>query len=104
VFRHFCERLTGRENFADLRFIMLMGEPVSKREVELYQKLFPPTCRLINRLGSTETGTIDWYFVDKDTESRAARSGGLCGRRQRGHGSGRGQVAGADRQIGEIAR
>ena len=68
VFRHFCERLTGRENFADLRFIQLMGEPVSKREVELYQKLFPASCRLINRLGSTETGTLCWYFINKDTQ------------------------------------
>jgi amino acid adenylation domain-containing protein len=67
VFRHFCERLTGREEFGDLRFIKLIGETVSKREVELFQQLFPPTCRLINRLGSTETGTIRWYFIDKDT-------------------------------------
>jgi amino acid adenylation domain-containing protein len=67
VFRHFCERLTGREDFSDLRFIKLVGEPVSKREVELYQKLFPSSCVLINRLGSTETGTIRWYFINKDT-------------------------------------
>jgi amino acid adenylation domain-containing protein len=67
VFRHFCERLTGRERFADLRLIKLIGEPVTKREVELYQRLFPATCVLINRLGSTETGTIRWYFIDKDT-------------------------------------
>lgn len=67
VFRHFCERLMGGENFAELRFIKLIGEPVSTREVELYRALFPATCRLINRLGSTETGTIRWFFIDKDT-------------------------------------
>ena len=67
VFRHFCERLAGGEDFSDLRFIKLIGEPVSKRDVELYQRLFPATCRFINRLGSTETGTIRWYFIDKDT-------------------------------------
>jgi len=67
VFRHFCERLTGREDFGALRYIKLVGEPVSKREVELYRTLFPRTCRLINRLGSTETGTIRWFFIDKDT-------------------------------------
>ena len=44
-----------------------MGEPVSKREVRAVSKLFPATCLLINRLGSTETGTLCWYFINKDT-------------------------------------
>jgi non-ribosomal peptide synthetase component F len=67
VFRHFCETLTGTEQFPALRFVKLIGEPVSKKEVELFQKYFSSTCMLINRLGSTETGTIRWYFIDKET-------------------------------------
>jgi len=67
VFRHFCETLTGNEQLSALRFVKLIGEPVSKKEVELFQKYFPSTCMLINRLGSTETGTIRWYFIDKET-------------------------------------
>jgi acyl carrier protein len=67
VFRYFLETLTGEENFPSLRLIKLIGEPVSKRDVELYQKYFSRRCFLLNRLGSTETGTIRWYFIDKNT-------------------------------------
>jgi acyl-CoA synthetase (AMP-forming)/AMP-acid ligase II/acyl carrier protein len=68
VFRYFLETLTGEENFPSLRLIKLIGEPVSKRDVELYQKYFSRQCLLLNRLGSTETGTIRWYFIDKKTQ------------------------------------
>jgi len=68
VFRYFLETLTGEENFLSLRLIKLIGEPVSKRDVELYQKYFSRQCFLLNRLGSTETGTIRWYFIDKNTQ------------------------------------
>ncbi len=67
VFRHFCETLTGAEELRDLRFVKLIGEPVAKREVDLYRRHFPEETIFINRLGSTETGTIRWYFIDKRT-------------------------------------
>ena len=67
VFRHFLEPLTGEESFPNLRLIKLIGEPVSKRDVELYQRHFSSDCVFINRLGSSETGTIRWYFIDKET-------------------------------------
>ena len=68
VFRYFLETLTGEENFPSLRLIKLIGEPVSKRDVELFQKYFSSECYLVNRLGSTETGTIRWFFMDKKTQ------------------------------------
>jgi acyl-CoA synthetase (AMP-forming)/AMP-acid ligase II/acyl carrier protein len=68
VFRHFVGNLTGNESFPHLRLIRLGGEPVYKRDVELYKRNFPQDCLLLNRLGSTETGTIRWYFIDKETE------------------------------------
>jgi amino acid adenylation domain-containing protein len=67
VFRHLVSRLTGDESFPHLRLIWLGGEPVYARDVELYKKHFPQDCLFVNRLGSTETGTIRWYFVNKDT-------------------------------------
>ena len=67
VFRRFGETLTG-ERFPHLRLIKLMAEPVYRRDVELYKKYFSPGCLLVNRLGSTETGTIRWYFIDKETQ------------------------------------
>ncbi len=68
VFRHFLETLSGAEIFPRLRLIKLIGEPVSKRDVELFQKYFSSECYLVNRLGSTETGTIRWFFMDKKTQ------------------------------------
>ena len=68
VLRQFLETLTGEESFPNLRLIKLIGEPVSKRDVELYQRHFSSDCVFINRLGSTETGTIRWYFINKDTQ------------------------------------
>ena len=65
VFRLFVETLTADQRFPHLRVIKLMGEAVSKGDVELYRRYFSPECVLINRLGSTETGTIRWFFIDK---------------------------------------
>ena len=67
VFRNFCDVLTEGKKFPKVRLIKLVGEPVSKRDVDLYKKHFSSECILINRLGSTETGTIRWFFIDKGT-------------------------------------
>jgi len=68
VFLHLIDALTGEENFRRLRLIKMMGEPVYKRHVQLYKKYFSQDCIFVNRLGSTETGSIRWYFIDKETE------------------------------------
>jgi amino acid adenylation domain-containing protein len=71
VFRHFCDTLTGEE-FPHLRLIKMMGEPVYSRDVALYNRHFSDECIFVNRLGSSETGSIRWYFVDKQTEIEGA--------------------------------
>jgi amino acid adenylation domain-containing protein len=67
VFRSFLQSIDGNESFHHVRIIKLIGEPVSRRDVELYQNYFSKRCLFVNRLGSTETGTIRWYFIDKET-------------------------------------
>jgi amino acid adenylation domain-containing protein len=67
VFRNFGEFLSGDGNFSKLRFIKLGSEPVSKREVELYQKHFSADCILVNTLSSTEAGSVRQYMMDKNT-------------------------------------
>ncbi|MDH3444199.1 MAG: AMP-binding protein, partial [Deltaproteobacteria bacterium] len=67
VFRYLLETISGDEGFPHLRLIKLIGEPVAKSDVEFYQRHFVPTCIFVNRLGSTETGTIRWHFIDKET-------------------------------------
>jgi amino acid adenylation domain-containing protein len=68
VFRHFINTLTGEEAFPKLRLIKLHGEPVYKRDFDLYKKHFSPDCLFVNSLGSTEAGHISHYFADKDVQ------------------------------------
>src|SRR3990172_3600280 len=68
LFRHVCGTLTGAEQFPTLRLVCLGGEPVYKREVELYQKHFSPNCIFLNLLGITETHNITVYVIDKDAQ------------------------------------
>ena len=67
LFRHFVHTLSGNEDFHKLRVICLEGEPVYKRDTELYKKWFSPGCIFVNRLGGTEARSIRWYFLDKGT-------------------------------------
>ena len=68
VFRHFAAGLTGEEMFPHLRLLRLEGEQVLSRDLELYKRHFSDDCEFVNRLGSTETGTIRWYVADKNTQ------------------------------------
>jgi amino acid adenylation domain-containing protein len=70
VFRQFADSLTGRENFPDIRIVRLGGEPIYRRDVNLFKKHFSNDCILVNRLGSSETGSLRMFFLDKETEVR----------------------------------
>ena len=59
--------LTGAEEFARLRLIILFGEPVYPTEVELYRKHFPDHCILATSLGCSEFGDYAYFLVDKET-------------------------------------
>jgi len=67
VFRYFIQTLTRVNQLPHLRLIKLIGEPVSQSDLETYQRYFSSTCIFVNRLGSTETGTIRWQFFDKSS-------------------------------------
>jgi acyl-coenzyme A synthetase/AMP-(fatty) acid ligase/acyl carrier protein len=68
IFRQFAESLTGRKDFPDIRIVRLGGEPVYRRDVNVFKKHFSNDCILVNRLGSTETGSLRMFFLDKETE------------------------------------
>jgi amino acid adenylation domain-containing protein len=70
VFRQFAESLTGRENFPEIRIVRLGGEPIYRRDVIFFKKYFSNDCILVNRLGSSETGSLRMFFLDKETEIR----------------------------------
>jgi acyl-coenzyme A synthetase/AMP-(fatty) acid ligase len=68
VFRHTVKSLTGRETFPKIRLVHIGGEPLAKSDVELYKKYFSDRCLFASRFGMSETPTISYYFIDKQTE------------------------------------
>jgi amino acid adenylation domain-containing protein len=67
LFRHFVGSLIGGEEFPQLRILILGGEQVLQRDIELYKQHFSDTCRVFVSLGSTETGTVTQFMVNKNT-------------------------------------
>ncbi|UCH95998.1 MAG: amino acid adenylation domain-containing protein, partial [Candidatus Aminicenantes bacterium] len=68
LYRYFTGMLTGEEDFSSIRFIVLGGEAVNRRDVENYKNYFPDDCLFINGLGPTESTVTLQYFINKDSE------------------------------------
>jgi amino acid adenylation domain-containing protein len=68
VVRHFLSGLTGEERFPDLRVFELGGEPVYRRDVELFRRRVGSHCVLVNRLAFTEASVAAQYFITAETE------------------------------------
>jgi len=68
VFRRFARTLTGAPHFPHLRVIRVGGEPVQRRDVELYRQHFAPPCVFVNELGSTEAEVSRRYFADHENQ------------------------------------
>ena len=68
TFREFVRTLAGEERFPKLRLVYMAGEPVYRRDVDLYKRHFSDDCIFINGMGTTECLTHCWYFVDKQTK------------------------------------
>lgn len=66
LFRQFVATLTGHERFPKLRLIYLGGEPVYRRDVELFRRYFSRETLLVNGYGTTETGAIARYRIGED--------------------------------------
>lgn len=68
LFRHFVGILThdyGR--FPQLRVVRIGGETVYRSDIELFNRAFSRSCKLITRLASTEIGIGTQYFMDQGT-------------------------------------
>ncbi|ARV58862.1 hypothetical protein BZZ01_09635 [Nostocales cyanobacterium HT-58-2] len=68
VYRHFLNTLNGTEQFSEIRLLVLGGEEVYKKDVDLYKKYFSPECIFVNGLGPTESTVSLQYFINKQTE------------------------------------
>ena len=67
VFRHFLKTLSGAENFSEVRLIALGGGQPNCSDIEGYRRNFDASCILLNRLSTTETNTIVWNFIAKES-------------------------------------
>jgi len=63
LFRHFLESLRGGESLASLRIVKLGGEPLPRRDLDLFRSRLPPGCRIVNGLGITEAGGNLCHFT-----------------------------------------
>jgi hypothetical protein len=56
------------ERFDSVRRVVLGGESVVRRDVELFKRFFEPGTILVNGLGPTESTVTLQHFIDHDTE------------------------------------
>jgi acyl-CoA synthetase (AMP-forming)/AMP-acid ligase II/acyl carrier protein len=66
IFRHFVGTL-GEECFPHLRLNYIGGEPVFKKDADLYRQYFTANCILVVRMGCGEAGKVCQYMIDSKT-------------------------------------
>jgi amino acid adenylation domain-containing protein len=67
VFRQMATEKTGEETFVHLRAINVSGAPMSSSDMELHAAHFPSQSVVVHMMGSTETGWIRHFFMDKNS-------------------------------------
>lgn len=66
--RHMFQNTPPGLVLSSVRLVNLGGEPVTIHELELFRKHFPASCRLVNTLGSSETGVITRFVATHETQ------------------------------------
>ncbi len=66
-FRQFIGTLTATNEFPNLRVVLVGGETVTKQDIAAYQRHLAKHTLFVNRMGSSESGCIRLFFVDKDS-------------------------------------
>lgn len=68
VYRYLTDLLEGGETFANLRVLVMGGEPVHKKDVEKYKQYFSNECLFVNLFGSTEASIALLHVMDKTVD------------------------------------
>ncbi len=68
LFRRFAGTLSGKENFAALRLIRLVGEATTSLDFQHFRTRFPSARRLLISYGSSEAMSVCARFYDRDTQ------------------------------------
>lgn len=69
VFRNIFGNLHESEKFPGVRRILLGGDTMISRDIEIFQQHFDAHCILVNYLGLTEIGSVTRYFVDPSKDA-----------------------------------
>ena len=64
LFRNMAATVKTHDYFSDLRLIRLRSDKVHRSDIELCQKIVPPSCVIATGLATTETGTIRMNLLD----------------------------------------
>jgi amino acid adenylation domain-containing protein len=64
VYRYLISILNKEQKFPEVRLVVLGGEEVHKKDVEMYKKHFSPECIFVNTYGPTESTIALQYFLD----------------------------------------
>jgi amino acid adenylation domain-containing protein len=67
VFRQLAVALSDDDSLHRLRAIILSGAPMIGNDLELYKSRFPSSCVLLHLIGTTETGNVSSWTIDKTT-------------------------------------
>jgi amino acid adenylation domain-containing protein len=67
LFRCVFNSLSIEERFSALRAIFLGGDAALMKDADLYKAYCPNECFLVNSFGTTETGSICYYIIEKKT-------------------------------------
>lgn len=68
VYRYLISTLAEEEKFPKIRLVVLGGEEVYKKDVDMYKKHFSPECIFINTYGPTESTVVLQYFINNQTK------------------------------------
>lgn len=68
LYRYVVGALREKKVLQTIRLVVLGGEEVHKRDVDLYKKYFVPGCLFVNGLGPTESTVSLQYFINKQTK------------------------------------
>jgi len=64
IFRSIAD---GTEHFPSVRLVRLEGDRGSRRDLERFERHFPEESVIVNGLGTTETGLVCQFFMDRKT-------------------------------------
>ena len=67
LFRHIMESIKGKKIFQSMRYVVLGGEAVTKKDVDIFNKKFEKDVSLVNGYGPTECTIAFQYFIKNST-------------------------------------